>query len=171
MIYAYIYVRANATHMVSVSSVCVFVRLRVSLCLCAEQAQWKWMLGHVHLQPTSDLQSWDLEEHECMQDPRTVKSGETLVPARSDTDVQIVRYTFGYRKRKTNRTISQLVPSAVSLRITKTEQLYQAKWMIEGIGNVPCSTYSQTLNACKTLKRFFGWTSEARDNPNMDHSW
>ena len=34
---------------------------------------------------------------------------------------------LGGKGRKTNRTISQLVPSAVSLRITETEQLYQAK--------------------------------------------
>ena len=33
-----------------------------------------------------------------------------------------------------------------SHKITETEQLYQVKRMIEGIGNVPCSTYSQTLN-------------------------
>ena len=52
---------------------------------------------------------------------------------RGDTDVQIVRYTW-VQERKTNRTI----------RITVAQQLYQVKWMIEGIGNVPCSTYSQT---------------------------
>ena len=51
-IYIYIYMRAKATHMVSVSCVCVYVRLCVFACLCAEQAQWKWMLGHVHLRPT-----------------------------------------------------------------------------------------------------------------------
>ena len=40
--------------------------------------------------------------------------------SRGDTDVQIVR--CAWRKgRKTNRTISQLVPSAVSLRITGVE--------------------------------------------------
>ena len=50
--------------------------------------------------------------------------------ARGDTDVCFV---LG---RKTNRTI----------RITETEQLYQVKRMIEGIGNVPCSIYSLTLN-------------------------
>ena len=60
-------------------------------------------------------------------------------------DVQVVLYIW-VRKRKTNRTISQLVPSAVSFRITETEQLYQEKRIIEGIGNVPCSTYSQTFN-------------------------
>ena len=54
---------------------------------------------------------------------------------RGDTDVQIVRYTW-VQERKTNKTI----------RITVAQQLYQVKWMIEGIGNVPCSTYSQTLN-------------------------
>ena len=35
---------------------------------------------------------------------RRAKSGETLVEARSDTDVQIVRYTW-VLGRKTNRTI------------------------------------------------------------------
>ena len=60
-------------------------------------------------------------------------------------DVQIVLYIW-VRKRKTNRTISQQVPSAVSLRITETEQLYQVKRMIGGIGNVLCSTFSQTQN-------------------------
>ena len=40
----------------------------------------------------------------------TAKSGETLVKASSDdSDVQIIRYTSDL-ERKTNRTISQLVP-------------------------------------------------------------
>ena len=46
---------------------------------------------------------------------------------------------------KTNRTI----------RITGAQQRVQVKRMSEGIGNVPCSTYSQTLNGY-TLKGFFG---------------
>ena len=41
---------------------------------------------------------------------------------------------------------SQLIPSAVSLRIAETEQLYQAQRMIGGIDNVLLSTYSQTEN-------------------------
>ena len=41
---------------------------------------------------------------------------------------------------------SQLIPSAVSLRIAETEQLYQAQRMFGGIGNVLLSTYSQTEN-------------------------
>ena len=41
---------------------------------------------------------------------------------------------------------SQLIPSAVSLRIAETEQLYQAQRMLGGIGNVLLSTYSQTEN-------------------------
>ena len=45
---------------------------------------------------------------------------------------------------KANRTISQLVPSNVSLRITGAQQLYQVKRMIRGIGDVPCSTSSRT---------------------------
>ena len=52
----------------------------------------------------------------------------------------------GERREETNRTMSQLIPSAVSLRIAETEQLYQAQRMIGGIGNVLLSTYSQTEN-------------------------
>ena len=36
-----------------------------------------------------DLDCWDLKDGACS--PRTVKSGETLVDARGDTEVQIVR--------------------------------------------------------------------------------
>ena len=48
--------------------------------------------------------------------------------------------------RKTNRTISQPVPSEVSLRITGAQQLHQVKQMIGRIGKVLFSTYSQTEN-------------------------
>ena len=78
-----------------------------------------------------DLDCWDLKDGACC--PRTVKSGETLVDARGDTDVQIVRYAR-FWDRKTNRTI----------RITGAQQRVQVKRMIEGIGNVPSSTHSQT---------------------------
>ena len=39
-----------------------------------------------------DLDCWDLKDGACS--PRNVKSGETLVDVRGDTDVQIVRYTW-----------------------------------------------------------------------------
>ena len=65
---------------------------------------------------------------------RRGRSGETLVKARGDTDVPIACYTRVFLGPNTNLTISQLVPSAVSLRITETEQLYQAKRMIGEIG-------------------------------------
>ena len=56
-------------------------------------------------------------------------------------DIDGQTFRCAWRKgRKTNRTISQLVPSNVSLRITGAQQLYQVKRMIRGIGNVPCST-------------------------------
>ena len=45
---------------------------------------------------------------------KSMMSGETLVEARSDTHVQIVRYTWVYG-RKTNRTIQKLVLPEVSL--------------------------------------------------------
>ena len=64
---------------------------------------------------------------------------------RGGTDVPIVCYTWVLR-RKTNRTISQLVPSAVSLRMARGEQLYQVKRISGGLGNVLFSTYSQTEN-------------------------
>ena len=66
----------------------------------------------------------------------------------SDTDVQIVRYA-SVLGRKTNRTISQLIPSAVFLKIAETEQHYQAKRMIGGIGNILFSTDSQNLKMGK----------------------
>ena len=65
--------------------------------------------------------------------------GQTLVEARGDTDVHIVRYAWRQR-RKTNRTVSQLV----SLRTAETEQLNQVKRMTRGIGHALFSTYSQT---------------------------
>ena len=45
------------------------------------------------------------------------KSRETQVEASRDTNAQIVRDTFSW-EQKTNRTISRLVPSNVSPRIT-----------------------------------------------------
>ena len=52
--------------------------------------------------------------------------GETLVGARSDTDVQIFRDTWE-KERKTHRTIKLLVSSEVSLRIAGVEQLLSGK--------------------------------------------
>ena len=46
-----------------------------------------------------DLDCWDLKDGACS--PRTVKSGETLVDARGDIDVQIVRYARFWDKRQT----------------------------------------------------------------------
>ena len=45
---------------------------------------------------------------------RRAKSGVTLVEASRDTNARIVRETFFSWERKTNRTISRLVPSNVS---------------------------------------------------------
>ena len=57
------------------------------------------MLGHVHLRPDRDLDCWDLKDGACS--PRTVKSGETLVDARDDTDVQIIHYASFWDERQT----------------------------------------------------------------------
>ena len=63
-----------------------------------------------------------------------------------DVCVVVVVVEEGEGEEETDRTMSQLIPSAVSLRIAETEELYQAKRMIGGIGNVLLSTYSQTEN-------------------------
>ena len=66
--------------------------------------------------------------------------------ARSGVNVQITRQIW-VQGRKTNRTIQQLVPSEVSLRIAGTiMQFYQVKRMIRGIWTFFVWTYSQTLN-------------------------
>ena len=57
--------------------------------------------------------------------------------ARGDTDVHIVRYAW--RKRAIDQPL-------VSLRTAETEQLYQGKRLIRGIGHAFFSTYSQTEN-------------------------
>ena len=60
------------------------------------------MLGHVHLRPTVILTVGTWEDGACS--PRTVKSGETLVDARGDTDVQIVRYArFGTKDKQNHQ--------------------------------------------------------------------
>ena len=46
-----------------------------------------------------DLDCWDLKDGACS--PRTVKSGETLVEACGDTDVQIIRYARFWDERQT----------------------------------------------------------------------
>ena len=60
-------------------------------------AQWKWLLRNLHQRPTF----LRFECERVCSDPKDgelylsrVKPGETLVEARSDTDVQIVRQTW-----------------------------------------------------------------------------
>ena len=57
--------------------------------------------------------------------------------------------------------MSQLIPSAVSLRIAETEQLYQAKRMTGGIGNVLLSRPVLKLKMGK-IHGFLWWTSGAK---------
>ena len=45
---------------------------------------------------------------------------------------------------ETNRTIWLLIPAKVSLKNAETEQLYQVKRMIGGIGDMVLSIYSQS---------------------------
>ena len=66
--------------------------------------------------------------------------------ARSGSDVQIDRQIW-VQGRKTNRTIQQLVPAEVSLRIAETrQQFYEVKRMTRGLRVETALTYSQTLN-------------------------
>ena len=58
-------------------------------------------------------------------------------------DVCVVVVVVEEGEEETNRSMSQLIPSAVSLRIAETEQPYQAKRMIGRIGKVLLSTCSR----------------------------
>ena len=60
----------------------------------------------------------------------------------------------GSEKKKTNRTISQLIPSNVSLRVCGAQHLKWVKRMVRGIGNVPCSTFSPTENESDPVVTF-----------------
>ena len=73
------------------------------------------MLGHVRLRPTVILTVGTLKDGACS--PRTVKSGETLVDVRGDTDVQIIHSLCFVLGRKTNRNI----------RITETQTALSGK--------------------------------------------
>ena len=80
--------------------------------------------------------------------PDAVKSSEDVVKAlkllqnvmtKEDFSMYMRRWSSGERA-KTNRTISQLV----FFRTAETEQLYQGKRMIGGIGDMLFSIYSHT---------------------------
>ena len=60
--------------------------------------------------------------------------------------------------------MSQLIPSAVSLRIAETEQFYQAQGMIGGIGNVLLSRPVLKLQTGKNQGFLSVNLSEARDD-------
>ena len=100
------------------------------------------MYENVHVFVHVDDKCWDLKDGE--RSLRRAKSGENLVEARSDAAAQSVRFSW-VLVRTTNRTISQLIPSAVSLR-TAAEQIFQVARLIGGIGNMLFSTYSLTKN-------------------------
>ena len=74
------------------------------------------------------------------------------------------------RRGDTNRTIWKLIPAKVFLKIAETEQLYQVKRMIGGIGNMSFSIYSQT-EKCVRSKGFFGGPLAPSDNPTWAKFW
>ena len=71
------------------------------------------------------------------------RAGEFLVEARSGIDAQIVRYTrFLEAKNKSNHLVADFL-NVFSLKL-ELNSSHRVKLMIEGIGNMPCSTCSQT---------------------------
>ena len=68
--------------------------------------------------------------------------------------VFVVRYTR----------ISQLIPSAVSIRINGAQQIRQVKRMIGGLGNMLFSILFSNLKMCKIQGFLSVNLSEARDN-------
>ena len=69
-----------------------------------------------------------------------------------------------WRRERTKRTMSQLIPLAVSLRIAETEQPHQAQRMIGGIGIVLLLTFSQTEKLVRSIG-FFGGPLGPSDDP------
>ena len=79
----------------------------------------------------------------CSKKHETVVEGHKHFHVRRHVHFHTHTHTYTYTihihihiHEETNRTNSQLIPSAVSLRIAENEQLYQAQRMIGGIGNV-----------------------------------
>ena len=63
--------------------------------------------------------------------------------ARSDIDAQIVRYTrFLEAKDKSNHLVADFLKVFFSSKL-KFNSFHRVKRMIEGVGNMPCSTCSQ----------------------------
>ena len=72
------------------------------------------------------------------------RAGEFLVEARSNIDAQIVRYTrFLEAKDKSNHLVVDFFLYVFSVKL-KLNSSHQVERMVEGIGNMPCSTCSQT---------------------------
>ncbi|KAI3642086.1 hypothetical protein MP228_011641 [Amoeboaphelidium protococcarum] len=137
-----------------------------------ESERW-WDLSRVHHRPIWIFNERFESKHICW-DPKDgelclnrVKPEETLVEARSGTDVQIVRQIW-VQGRKTNRTIQQLVPSEVSLRIAETvTQLDQVKRMIRGLGEL---NFLNLFSNFKQSQVGHFWQAELamRDEPNVE---
>ena len=74
------------------------------------------------------------------------------------------------RRGETDRTIWLLIPARASLKIAETEQLYQVKRMIGGIGDMLFSIYSQT-EKCIRSKGFSGDSLGSSDNLTWANFW
>ena len=126
-IYIYIYLCGRMWH--------TWCQCHLSVCLCAEQAQWKWMRG----QCACDRPwSWQcLEEHKY-EDPKDGQLCLRRVTCKSF-------FTFGYGSERQTEPSHSWFPPLFSSGLLEPKQRVKVNRMIEGIGNVPCSTY-QILN-------------------------
>ena len=131
---------------------CVCVSLHVyvrskrneSECLdmCTCDRPWSWLLG---------LERWCMQTKNCKVRRNSVGCSWRYWRAN--------RSLCSVLGRKTNRTI----------RITGSQQRVQVKRMIEGIGNVPCSTYSQTLRRVKWTHGVFQRVTHDTQHHNTTH--
>ena len=116
--------------------------------------------GTIRKAQSRDFQStshrWEYVKHKCC-DPKDgelclarLKTGETLLEDCSDSDVQIDRRSW-VQRQKTNRTIQQLVPSEVSLRIAGTQLHIPAEFFPSD--QICCCCYCKTILSHWTKRR------------------
>ena len=80
----------------------------------------------------------------CIGD--VAKNHETIVEGRASRSLY-----FGFGGERQARTISQLIPSAASLRRAGAEQLHQVERIIGGIGNM---FVSMQYSECQSGEKF-----------------
>ena len=88
---------------------------------------------------------WDPKDGELFLS--RMKPGETRVEVRRDADVQIARLDLGIgAKDSSNHLVAGSLRSFPQDSWCQPTEFRSVKQMIRGIGELPSSTYSQTLN-------------------------